>query len=362
MQEIIRLPEIIDIHVHFRDPQETAKEDFYTGTLSAIAGGVTCVFDMPNNLKPILSYQRLEEKRQIAQKKAVCDWGLYFGTDGKNISEFKKVVGKVVGLKVYLGVTTGRLFIEEENLLENVFRAWPKEKVIVIHTEEDKIDLAIHLAKKYGNKIHITHVNTKALLKKIIKAKKEKLKITCDVTPHHLFLEKKLLHLRKEEKKKQLERGFYEVKPPLAEREDIDFLWQNLDEIDCIVSDHAPHQIKEKKGKTPPPGMPGLETMLPLLLTAVKQGKMTKEDIVRLTNLNPQKIFGLKREKDNYIEVDMSEKFIIENKNLKTKCSWSPFVGWEVWGKVKNVYLRGKKIFANNRLLVQPGFGRDVLF
>lgn len=351
MSKLIRLPGLIDIHVHLRDPGQTYKEDFYTGTSAALAGGVTAVFDMPNNLEPIFTCQKLMEKINIAEQKAVCDWGLYFGTDGKNTDEFEKIADKVVGLKVYLNMTTGRLVIDDEELVEKVFKLWPKSKIIVVHAEGEKINLAIRLAEKYGNKLHVTHINTRQLLKKIMAAKKNKLNITCDVTPHHLFLTAEDIKPLK---------GFGIMKPPLSSREDIDYLWDHLSAIDCIASDHGPHTTEEKQEKNPPTGVPGLETLLPLLLTASSAGRITFNDIVRLTSTNPAKIFNMLADNNTYIEVDLEEKYLIEDKNLKTKCGWSPFAGREAQGRIKRVFIRGTKAFENGQILVSPGFGKSV--
>lgn len=348
---MIRLPGLIDIHVHLRDPGQTYKEDFYTGTSAALAGGITTVFDMPNNLEPIFTYEKLMEKIEIAKKKAVCDFGLYFGTDGKNIDQFEKVIDKVVGLKVYLNMTTGKFLIEDDELLERVFRSWPQNKIIVVHAEAEKIDLAIELCANFGNKVHITHVATKKDLEKIIEAKKDKLNLTCDVTPHHLFLTKEdLIKLK----------GFGEVKPALVTEEDKEFLWKNINYIDCIASEHAPHTVTEKQSASLPTGIPGLETMLPLLLTAVSKERMGIEDVIRLTNINPQKIFGFRQDNETYVEVDKEEKWVVENKNLKTKCGWSPYNEWKVYGKIKKVFIRGMKTFEDGKVLVKPGFGKNI--
>lgn len=352
MSNIIHLPGLIDIHVHFRDPGEINKEDFYTGTSAALSSGVTTIFDMPNNKKPIFSAKALDEKNQIAQKKAVGNWGLYFGTNGRNENEFKKVQDKVVGLKIYLNVTTGNLFIKSESLLEKVVYSWPKEKVIVFHAEGKSIDLAINLCRRYRNKIHITHVSTGYDLEKILSAKGEGINISCDVTPHHLFLTKD---------QKELSAGFYKVKPPLSSKEDVNYLWQNLDKIDCIASDHAPHTIVEKQSDNPPSGLPGVETMLSLLLTAIRHKRLTIDSLIRLTNINPQKIFGFKQTSDTYVEVDIEEKYNIDNNNLFTKCAWTPYDDWQVYGKVKKVYIKGKKAFEDKRVLVKKGFGQNIL-
>ncbi|MBM3284147.1 amidohydrolase family protein [Candidatus Gottesmanbacteria bacterium] len=349
MATIVRLPGLIDIHVHLRDPGQISKEDFYTGTYAALAGGVTTVFDMPNNLEPIFWHDKLFEKLKIAGNKAVCDWGLYFGSDGKNIEEFPKIIDKVVGLKIYLNLTTGRFSIEDDSLVEKVFKNWPQNKVIVVHAEGKKVDLVIELAFKYRKKLHITHINDRIMLEKIIEAKKSGLAMTCDVTPHHLFLNKN-----------NITAGLFVVKPPLAGKRDVEFLWNHLDAIDCIATDHAPHTLKEKDTTSPPGGIPGLETMLPLMLTAVIDKRLSIKDIIRMTNTNPQKIFGFSQDEDTYIEVDPQEKYLIENKGLNTKCGWSPFAGREVEGRVKTVFIRGKKVLENNKLLVAPGFGKRI--
>lgn len=366
MSTIVRLPGLIDIHVHLRDPGQTHKEDFYSGTCAAVAGGVTTVFDMPNNKDPILTYQRLSKKLEAVKKKAVCDYGFYFGTDGKNTAEFEKVGHKVVGLKVYLNATTGKLVIEDVQLVEKVLQVWPKNKIIVIHAEGEKVDLALQLCARYGNKIHITHIATKVDLEKIIAAKKKRLPVNCDVTPHHLFLYKEKANnilnwtLGREAIEYNISKMIV-VKPSIAYREDVEFLWEHLKDIDCIATDHAPHTVEEKESSDPPSGLPGLETMLPLLLTAVKQKRITIEDIIRLTNKNPQKIFDIKQDSETYIEVDADEDYIIDNNKLYTKCGWSPFAGRKVIGRVKKVFIRGEKFFEADKVWKKPGFGRNVM-
>lgn len=347
MSKNIRLPGLIDIHVHFRDPGETYKEDFYSGTCAALAGGVTTVFDMPNNLAPIFSFDTLIAKTEIAQNKAVCDWGLYFGTDGHNTYEFEKVADKVIGLKVYMSMTTGKYVIGDEELLDLIFRKWPKSKVLMVHAEGDQVDLAIRLALKNKNKLHITHVSTKDALVKIIEAKKLFDKITCDTAPQYLLLKEDSLEKLK---------GLAIVKPPLATTKDQEFLWKNLNWIDCIASDHAPHTIAEKQSESPLAGIPGVETMLPLLLEEI-----SITEIIRLTNTNPRRIFGIPQDENSFIEIDQFKEYKIKKENLFTKCGWTPYENWEGIGKVKRVFLRGKKVFENGKILVQSGFGQNVI-
>ncbi len=350
MKKIVQLPGLYDIHVHLREPNETYKEDFYSGTCAALAGGVTTVFDMPSKLSHVLSKDELVDKLEQAKQKAVCDYGLYYGTDGNNTDSFASVQDQVVGLKIYLHQTTGHVLFDDVKL-EKVFKAWPKRKVIVFHVEDDKINAVLTLSKQYSQKIHITHVNTKILLKKIIEAKRENPLVTCDVTPHHLFLTEEFVNKN---------HGYGMVRPPLVSEEDRLFLWDNLDAVDCIATDHAPHTKAEKESDNPPTGLPGLETTLPLLLTAYNEGRISIEQIIRLTNTNPQKIFNIVQDSQTIVEVDVSKSFKIDNKYLKTKCGWSPFHGFTVRGSVETVFIRGMKVYHEGEILVQKGFGKRV--
>lgn len=356
MSRII-LPGLIDPHVHLRDPGQTNKEDFYTGTLAALAGGFTTILDMPNNKTPITTLERLKEKKEIAQKKIVCDVGFYFGSLGDNLEEFEKIVGQVFGLKLYLNITTGHFLIGTEKLYE-IYLAWSNALMrsrsadlpILVHSEDDTVAKVLQVVKKTGQKTHFCHVSSRMELSQIIKAKEEGLPVTCGVTPHHLFLN--------EEDIKKL-KGYAMMKPPLRTKKDVQYLWDKLSYVDVIESDHAPHTSKEKSGDNLPSGVPGLETTLPLLLKAEQKRRITLERIIALCSENPAKIFNLKIDKKTKIEVDLKD-YIFDSKNLKTKCAWTPFDGWDVRGQVKKVYMRGQKIYENGKLLVSPGFGQVI--
>lgn len=347
MSNII-LSGLIDPHVHLRDPGQTDKENFYTGTRAALAGGFTTILDMPNNLALITSETRLDEKIAVAKGKIVCDIGFHFGSLGDNIGEFPKVINKVSGLKLYLSQTTGGFIIPKEKV-ENVFKNWPKDKVVLLHAEDDTLDFVINLAKKLGNQIHICHISTSSDLKQIIKAKEKGINVSCGVTPHHLFLT--------EDDAKRLG-PFGKMKPYLKSKKDVEFLWKNLKFIDVVESDHAPHTLEEKRGEVPPFGVPGLETTLPLLLTAVSEKRLIIEDVIRLCHINPAKIFNIKTDPGTKVEVDLNLSFIINNSSLFTKCSWSPFNGQKVIGRVEKVWIRGKKVFENGKILAKKGSGR----
>ncbi|RJQ36570.1 dihydroorotase [Candidatus Microgenomates bacterium] len=356
---VLTLPGLIDPHVHLRDLGQNEKEDFYTGTCAALAGGFTTILDMPNNKTPITTLEKLEEKIEIAKNKAVCDLGFYFGSLGNNLEEFEKVKNKVFGLKLYLNVTTGN-FLVEQNCLTRIFSAWKKGLPIIpilIHGEGKTLEKVLEVLEKNPTPIHICHISLARELKEIIKAKEKGLPVTCGVTPHHLFLT--------ENDFKKLG-PFATMKPSLKSKEDVEFLWKNLNAIDVIESDHAPHTLEDKNNPIPSFGVPGLETTLPLLLTAVSQNRLTIDEIIRLCYTNPAKIFSLRPlgsslEKETRIEVDLDKVYTIKNENLFTKVKWSPFNGWEVKGKVEKVFIRGTNVFENGKILVKPGFGKILI-
>lgn len=340
---MLTLPGLIDPHVHLRTPGQTHKEDFTTGTKAAIAGGFTAVIDMPNNAVPITTLKLLNGKKKIAKKQAVADIGFHFGSLGDNLEEFKKVDGKVLGLKLYLNKTTGNFIIDKKSLI-SIYEACGRSLPILVHAEEDVIDLVIKVCQETKKKTHVCHVSSREELQKIIRAKKKGLRITCGVTPHHLFLTEKDVKSLK---------SYGIMKPPVYDGFS-EFAFKNLKWIDVIESDHAPHTKEEKDSENPPFGVPNLETTLGLLLTAVDQGLLTVKDIKRLCHDGPAKIFKIKQ--NAKIEVDENEEWIVTGAKLFTKCKWSPFEGRKLKGKVKRVWIRNKLVFENNKFLVKPGF------
>lgn len=347
---MIRLPGLIDIHVHLRDLGQTEKEDFFTGTSAALAGGFTTILDMPNNKNPVTTLDLLKEKIREAKKKIVCDIGFYAGTIGNNLEQLSLMEPYVFGLKLYFNQTTGNFIINKKNL-KKIFLFWKSNKPILVHAEEDVLPDVLKVVEETGKRLHVCHVSNQTQLSLIIKAKEKKLAVTCGVTPHHLFLTENDIKSLK---------SFGLMKPSLGSKTDQNFLWKNLEYVDVIESDHAPHTISEKKSDHPPFGVPGLETTLPLLLTVVSKKKLTIKRLVELCFENPKKIFNIGTDKNTFIEIDEKKEYIIDNKNLKTKCGWSPFNGWRVEGKVKKVYIRGKKVLENGRLLVKPGSGKII--
>lgn len=350
---MIRLPGLIDPHVHLRTPGQTHKEDFTTSTSAALAGGYTILIDMPNNATPITSLERLEEKQAIAKEQSMSDIGFYFGSLGDNLEEFEKVKDLVYGLKLYLNVTTGGYIIDEP-ALNRIYEKWHEvapEKPILLHAEEDVFDMVVRVLEETPHPTHIVHVSTKEELTRIMQLKKEGLPITCGVCPHHLFLTKDDLE----------KLGPYGVmKPSLKSKEDQEFLWEHLSDIDVIESDHAPHTKEEKESANPPSGVPGLETTLPLLLTTMSEGRITQEEIIRLCHTRAKEIFQLPDQPNTYVEVDENESYEIRNDDLYTKCKWTPFHGWQAKGKVKKVVLRGETVYEEGKVLIHSGEGHVI--
>lgn len=345
---MLTLPGLIDPHVHLRTPGQEYKEDFTTGTSAALAGGFTTILDMPNNLNPITTLQRLKEKQLIAKRQILCDVGFHFGSLGENFEEFPKVQNGVFGIKIYLNQTTGG-FIVDENVLRKICEAWPVGLPILLHAESDVIENSIEIAHQTGQRIHICHISSEKELGTVIQAKMKGYDVTCGVTPHHLFLT--------DEDFNRLG-SVALMKPLLKPKADVDFLWSHLSDIDIIESDHAPHALTEKQGDKPVFGIPGLETTLSLLLTAVAHNKMKIDDIKRLCHDGPAKLFGIEQDIETYIEVDENQPWKIDVNHFFTKAKYSPWNGKEVIGMVKNVYIRGTKVFEEGNILVQPGFGK----
>lgn len=341
-----RFPGLIDIHVHLRQPGATHKENFETGSKAAVKGGFTSVLDMPNNPGvPTVSLERLEEKITLGRK-AVCDVGFYYGTDGENVDSFLHVSHNsyVFGLKIYCGHTTGDLLVDDEKKMEAIFSAWKSEKPILIHAEGERIAGSLDLARMYHRRLHVCHIATARDLLFVKQAKEKNISVTCGVTPHHLFLTpadvKRLGSLA-------------EVMPAIGNIDDQNSLWEGLKDgtVDVIESDHAPHTLQEKRGYPPAYGVPGLETTLGLLLLAVQKKRLSLETVVKFLYDEPKKLFHIRDQGKTYIELDPKKPFIVGSLGYETKCAWSPFDGWELFGRVETVILRGKPVVHHAKVL-----------
>lgn len=348
----ITLPGLIDIHTHMREPGATHKEDWDSGTSAALAGGITMVLAMPNTNPAIIDAKSLDKSLKLSRSKARCDYGQFVGASIENSSEISSLAEKTAGMKMYLDHTFGSLMLPKMTDWIPHFEEWPNESPIAVHAEGRTLASAILMASIFNRPIHLCHVSTKEEIILIRAAKEKGLKVTCEVCPHHLFLS--------QEDISKIGKGRSEVRPRLAAPEDREALWHNLDVIDCFSTDHAPHTLQEKDGEDPPPGFPGLESILPLLLNAVNNELLSIDDIILRMHINPAKIFDLPEQRDTYIEIDMDQSWEIKARNLNSRCGWTPFEGWEVRGQVVRVVLRGEEAFKEGKILSPQGAGKDV--
>ena len=388
------LPGGIDSHVHFREPGMEFKGNWKTESRAAIAGGITTVIDMPNTIPSTTTAENLEKKRKIAGKSSLVNFGFHFGAEKGKLNEIKKAKN-FAGIKVFMGSSTGNMLLEEEKELEKVFRkAKQKNKIVILHAEDEKIirknmekaknknwnDIKYHneirsekaevtaikkalkLQKKIGNKIHFLHVSTKKGLQEIIKAKKRTPKavfaqtfgkslISCEVCPHHLFLNQS--HLKKL-------KNFGKMNPPLRTKKDNEFLLKNLlnGKIDFVSTDHAPHLKKEKARDywNAPSGVTGIETIFPLLLDLVAKKKMKIQRLIEVLSEKPAEIYRIKGKGKirkgfdaDLVLVDLNKKWIIKNSVMHSKCKWTPFNGKKVKGKILSTIVDGKIVFNKGK-------------
>lgn len=357
---IVRIPGMVDPHVHLRDLEWAHKATFASETAAALAGGYWAILDMPNTPPPTITRAALDLKREAIGRRAVCDWGLYFGASqgdslGRtgNQDEYAGVAGGVCGLKIYNNATTGTLLIDDQPERERHYAAWTSDKPIAVHAEGETVADILKLVRQYRRFTHFCHISTKFEIDLLRAAREEGLPVSIGVTPHHLYLtENDLSSLG----------ALGLMKPTLKTAADRDALWDALASgvVDIVESDHAPHTFDEKQSPTPPYGVPGLETTLPLLCLAVSEGRLTMEQVIDLVAFNPQRIFGLHPPADTYTLVDTAASCVIDNARLRTKCGWSPFAGMRVFGRVVGVWIRGVQVYDGENVLVAAGFGRDI--
>ncbi|NXE98082.1 PYR1 protein, partial [Menura novaehollandiae] len=351
-QKLIRLPGLIDVHVHLREPGGTHKEDFASGTAAALAGGITMVCAMPNTSPAVTDAASFALAQKLAEAGARCDFALFLGASSENAGTLGPLAGAAAGLKMYLNDTFSSLRMDDVSLWMEHLEQWPRHLPVVAHAEQQTVAAVLMVAQLYQRPVHICHVARREEILLIKAAKQRGIPVTCEVAPHHLFLSQGDLG--------RLGEGRAAVRPALGTHRDVEALWENMDTIDCFATDHAPHTLEEKQGQEPPPGYPGLETMLPLLLTAVSEGRLSVEDIVQRLYENPRKIFGLPAQEDTYVEVDLEHEWIIPSCTAFSKARWTPFEGMKVKGTVRRVVLRGDVAYIDGQVLVPPGYGQDV--
>lgn len=349
---LLRLPGLIDPHTHLREPGSTQKEDFDSGTAAALAGGFVAVLDMPNNTPPTITPEALDDKLQRAAAHSRCDLGFHFGATAENATYYAQVADRCFGLKIYMNSTHGTLLVTQLQALMRIFESWPDTRPILVHAEDVTVAEVLTLARLYRKRVHFCHISLRSEIELIARAKEQGDNITCEVSPHHLYLSVE---------DEQRLGPWGRMKPPLQTEDDRKTLWEYLDVVDCIATDHAPHTYEEKTGPNPPFGVPGLETSLPLMLKAVHEDRLSIERLVELMSTNPSRIFGIPLAEDTYIEVDPDEEYMLHGAEMQTRCRWTPFEGWQVRGRVCRVVLRNQVAYANGCVLATPGSGRALV-
>jgi len=379
------LPGLIDSHVHMRDPGFTYKEDFSTGTSAAAAGGFTTVLDMPNNKPPTNTVKAFLNKKKIAENKAIVDFGFHAGAD--NHEQIKELANlRPASFKIFMDLLDDEILMNIMSEIAELPLINGGNPIISLHAEDGEIirrytqmkksenklnpqvyadarpplaedvavSKAILMAKEFDLNVHICHASTKKSLNFIKRAKIDGCSITSEVTPHHMFLDSSYL---------EKFGTFAKTNPPLRSK----FTKINLMDIyktDIIGTDHAPHTISEKEKNiwNAPPGIPGLETALPLLLTQVNRNMFSFDEILRLLCENPARIFNLKNKgfikegmDADIVVIDMERETTINSDNFHSKAHYSPFDGFDVQGIPVMTILRGDVVMDEGEIFKTSG-------
>jgi dihydroorotase len=394
----LTLPAGIDVHVHFRDPGMNAKENWYTGSCAAAAGGVTTVIDQPNTIPPTTDRRSFEQKLKLAKTKSIVDFGINGGVTG-NLEKLKELweLGVTAFGEIFMAESTGGLNIDEETFEEALSEIKKLDSLATIHAEDEEMRLelesflkgdvsldyhskvrpnaceaaavqkALELISKIKVKSHFCHISTLEAVGMIRKAKylvkkdnKEPL-FTSEVTPHHLFLSTR-----------DWERlgAFGKMNPPLRGNHSIKALVNGINDgtIDMVASDHAPHLEAEKDTdiRAAPSGVPGVETLMPLMLAAVKKNILPLGQMIMLTSWNPAKAFGLDIHGKGKLEVGFDADLIIvdprelqpiKSEMLHSKARWTPFEGMDAVFP-QYTMSRGEILWAEESFSAKPGRGK----
>jgi dihydroorotase len=396
LQGLHVLPGVIDSQVHFREPGLTHKEDLETGTRSAILGGVTTVFEMPNTAPSTTTQEAFEDKLNRAKNRCHSHYAFYMGAAAENASElaYLENLPHCSGVKIFMGSSTGTLLVDKEEVLEKILRSGHRR--VIVHSEdearmrerrhiaEESKDVHMHpvwrdaesalistkrligLARKTGRKVHVLHVSSGDEMD-FLKEQKETVeadKITVEVLPQHLTLYAPDCYDRL--------KNYAQQNPPIREKKHYDRIWQALIDgtVDVIGSDHAPHTREEKERPYPqsPSGMPGVQTLVPIMLNHVNQGRLSLAHFTQLVTENPRRVFGVKNKgrievgfDADFTVVDMKKTRTIENSWIASRCGWTPFDGMKVQGWPTHTILLGEVVMENDTV-ISPHRGQGVLF
>jgi len=355
------LPGVIDTQVHFREPGLEHKEDLETGSRSAVLGGVTAVFEMPNTRPPTTSAEALAAKVAAATGRMHCDFAFYVGATRDNVDDLAKLEREpgAAGVKVFLGSSTGDLLVDDEETLARILAtigrraafhsSLQREGDPSSHSEWRDAEAALaaterllRLATQAGKRVHVLHVSTGEEMALLTLHKDI---ASVEVTPQHLTLATPDAY--------EILGTKAQMNPPLRDRYHRERLWWGLERgvVDVLGSDHAPHTLEEKSKTYPatPSGMPGVQTLVPVMLDHVNAGRLSLARFVDLTSAGPQRIFGIAGKgriavgyDADLTIVDLKAERVIEDEWIGSKCGWTPFAGRRVRGWPAGTLVRGK--------------------
>ena len=384
------LPGVIDTQVHFREPGLEHKEDLESGSRAAVLGGVTAVFEMPNTRPPTVDGAALADKLERASGRMHCDYAFYVGATPENARELPTLERRagVCGVKVFMGSSTGALLVADDEALEEVLRNINRRAAF--HAEDEArleerkplrregepashpvwrdeltayraTERLLRLAHRFGKRVHVLHVTTGEEMELLAT---HKTLASVEVTPQHLTLAAPDCYERL---------GTYaQMNPPIRDSEQRRRLWQAVAAgvVDVLGSDHAPHTREEKEAPYPgsPSGMPGVQTLVPVMLDHVNAGRLSLERFVDLTSHGPNRLFGLARKgrlevgyDADYTIVDLQAERTIEDSWIASKCGWTPFAGRTVTGWPCGTIIRGQRVMWEDEI-VTPSSGRPIAF
>ena len=389
---LLILPGVIDPQVHFRDPGATHKEDLASGSQSAVCGGVTSFLEMPNTKPTTTTHQALTDKLAIAASKCVANYGFFIGATDENLDVIN-TADPVCGIKIFMGSSTGDLLVNKPEILDKIFANG--RRLIAVHAEdEDRIkqrfehyskqypdglpvemhsiirddecamiatEQALELSEKYQRRFHILHLSTAKEVQRLRQNKPEY--VTAEAIPNHLFLNTDLY------------KSFgtrVQMNPPIRTQDNCDEVWQGLKDgvIDFIATDHAPHLLNEKTQDYPnsPSGIPGVATSLPLMLTQMKNGRCTLEEIQRWMSFGVAKAYGIPRKGKveegwdaDLVLVDINNTKPVDPDTLYSKTGWSPYEGQELYGWPQYTIVNGNIVFEKGTIK-EGVFGKPLTF
>ncbi len=389
-ENLIVLPGCMDTQVHFREPGSTDAEDLNSGSKAAVVGGITGVFEMPNTKPPTSNKKEFQNKLNLAKNRMYCNYAFYFGAtpdNHKDLSELKNLEG-CCGVKLFAGSSTGTLLVDKEKDIEKVFEK--TSKIVSVHSEDEEIlnlrkkliikgnvlthpvwrneECAISstrkivkIAKRLNKKAHILHVTTK---EEVNFLSQNKGNITFEITPQHLTLTSPECYEKLG--------TFAQMNPPIRDKSHFDRLWYAVrnNYNDTIGSDHAPHLKKNKQKEYPdsPSGMPGVQTLLPVMLNHINEGRLKLDQLVKLLCENPTNIFRIQNKgfinksfDADFTIIDLNKVIEIKNEKIESKCGWSPFDGYKFKGTPVATIINGKIKMKNGKILGDPT-GKTIKF